>query len=162
MDVASTAERKVCFLYGLLMISLLLCVNRADAEPGDPTGNVNLSPFEKWRSAYECMQNVSHSCSDKYTLNDSGWLNVTDGDAGDFCTGGCFEHTKAVLTCIHLVKDDYKFVNRVTVQDVTNFITNGCASGFNGIIVPSNAGGSKITFFVSVLPTLLLMSLFTA
>lgn len=66
---------------------------------------------------------------DKYTLNDSGWLNVTDGDAGDFCTGGCFEHTKAVLTCIHLVKDDYKFVNRATVQEVTNFITNGCASG---------------------------------
>lgn len=30
----------------------------ADAQPGDPTGNVNLSPFEKWRSAYECMQNV--------------------------------------------------------------------------------------------------------
>ncbi|KAK8514376.1 hypothetical protein V6N13_063267 [Hibiscus sabdariffa] len=25
----------------------------------DPTGNVNLSPFQQWESAYECLQNDS-------------------------------------------------------------------------------------------------------
>ncbi|KAJ4720258.1 Glycine-rich protein family [Melia azedarach] len=162
MDLTSSAGGRVWFLYGLLLISLLLCVSRADAEPHDPTGNVNLSPFQKWRSAYECLQKISDSCPEKYKLTDAGWLNVTDGDAESFCNGGCAEITKTVLTCIDQVKPDYKFVNMATLQDVKDFITKGCASGFNGTIFSSNArrmSGSKITFFISILPVLFIMSL---
>ncbi|XVF24295.1 hypothetical protein REPUB_Repub13aG0115300 [Reevesia pubescens] len=81
----------------------------------DPTKNVNLSPFQQWKIPYECLQNTSESCSTNYTLTEAGWKNVTMADKADFCKSrGCGEHTKAVLTCIHLVKRDYRFTNNAT------------------------------------------------
>ena len=53
-------------------------------------------------------------------------MNVTATDKDVFCeSGGCGEHTKAVLTCIHLVKRDYKFANKATVHDLNFTITHG-------------------------------------
>ncbi|PIN02368.1 hypothetical protein CDL12_25121 [Handroanthus impetiginosus] len=90
-----------------------------------PYRNQNLSPIEGWRSAEYCMQNKSDSCK-KYILINTGWLNVTKEDGPSFCSGGCSDHTLAVLDCIKHVKRDYKFVNRANVQDLNDTIRNGC------------------------------------
>ncbi|KAL5801255.1 hypothetical protein ACOSQ3_032887 [Xanthoceras sorbifolium] len=128
----------------------------------DPTGNVNLSPFEQWRSASECLQNKSSSCPDKYTLNETGWLNVTAADKDNFCSSGCADHTNDVLTCIDLVKRHYKFVNKATVQNLRAHIAYGCTYGFDGTtLITSNARGmakSKTVFFISVLSTVIFTS----
>ncbi|KAK9283968.1 hypothetical protein L1049_012226 [Liquidambar formosana] len=99
-------------------------------EVVDPTGNVNLSPFQQWRSAYECLLNTSNSCQDKYQLTEEGWVNVTLADTEEYCKwGGCAQHSRAVLMCLHLVKHDFRFIDKATVQDVNNTITQGCSSG---------------------------------
>ncbi|KAK8629044.1 hypothetical protein V6N13_077901 [Hibiscus sabdariffa] len=164
---------RILCLRGFLLISLLF--SGANAVPGitfadakikqvtDPTGNVNLSPFQQWESAYECLQNKSHSCSDEYTLTEAGWMNVTSDDTAEFCkSGGCGEHTKAVLTCIHHVKRDYKFINKATTWDLNYTITHGCNSGFNGTTYISNARRrlqSPIAVIFSILAAVLLLNL---
>ncbi|XP_022764883.1 uncharacterized protein LOC111310052 [Durio zibethinus] len=113
---ASNATRLFC-LYGFLVTSLLFSRINADGkikQVTDPTGNVNLSPFQQWKRAYECLQTKSDSCSSKYTLTEAPWMNVTTADKEDFCkSGGCGEHTNAVLTCVHLVRQDYKLSTRL-------------------------------------------------
>ncbi|KAK3230298.1 hypothetical protein Dsin_002179 [Dipteronia sinensis] len=145
MEKTSRAGTRFWFLCGFLVASLLLCGAHADGEVKqvtDPRGNVNLSPFEQWRSASECLQNISTSCSNKYTLNETGWLNVTAADKVNFCSSGCSDHTYAVLTCIDQVKRDYKFINKATVQVLRNHIAYGCDYGFDGTtLVASNAKG---------------------
>ncbi|XP_039056987.1 uncharacterized protein LOC120200147 [Hibiscus syriacus] len=157
-------QAKILCLHGILVVSLLFSGTKADTkikQVTDPTGNVNLSPFQQWESAYECLQNKSQSCSDIYTLTEAGWMNVTSNDATDFCkAGGCGEHTKAVLTCIHHVKRDYKFINKATVWDLKYTITHGCTSGFNGTTYISNARRriwSPIAISVSVLAAVFLL-----
>ncbi|KAK1572050.1 hypothetical protein Q3G72_026857 [Acer saccharum] len=169
MEKTSRTGTRVWFLCGFLVASHLLCGAHADKrikQVTDPTGNVNLSPFEQWRSASECLQNISTSCPDKYTLNETGWLNVTAADKDSFCSSGCAQHTYAVLTCIHLVKRDYKFINKATVQDLRNHIAYGCDYGFDGTTpVASNArrmSKSKTIFSVSILSTLVFLSLLSA
>ncbi|XWS74471.1 hypothetical protein CRYUN_Cryun01aG0000900 [Craigia yunnanensis] len=160
---ASNATRLFC-LYGFLVTSPLFSRINADGkirQVTDPTGNVNLSPFQQWESAYECLQNISQSCSVKYTLTEAGWMNVTMADKADFCkSGGCGEHTKAVLTCIHLVKRDYKFTNKATVQDLNFTIINGCGFGFNGTTFISDArriSKNQIAILISILAALFLL-----
>ncbi|KAK4835747.1 hypothetical protein QYF36_014018 [Acer negundo] len=184
MEKTSRAVTRVWFLCGFLVASLLLCgahaghylylsaaasdrkSNERIKQVTDPTGNVNLSPFEQWRSAYECLQNISTSCLDKFTLNETGWLNLTAAEKDSFCSLGCAQHTYAVLTCIDLVKRDYKFINKATVQDLRNYIAYGCDYGFDGTtIVTSNArrmSKSKTIFFVSILSTLVFLNLLSA
>lgn len=69
------------------------------------------------------------SCPAKYALDMSGWLNVTNEDKAVFCEeGGCADHTRAVLDCINHVKRDFWFANKATVNDLNNYIHNGCTS----------------------------------
>ncbi|KAK2637227.1 hypothetical protein Ddye_032019 [Dipteronia dyeriana] len=111
-------------------------------------------------------QRISTSCSNNYTLNETGWLNVTAADKVNFCSSGCAEHTYAVLSCIDQVKRDYKFINKATVQDLRNHIAYGCDYGFDGTtLVASNArrmSKSKTVFSVSILSTLVFTSLLSA
>ncbi|OVA13701.1 hypothetical protein BVC80_1767g24 [Macleaya cordata] len=129
-----------CLLVGILLMS---CCTKAE-DGGikqvieDPRKNPNLSPFEQWLSAYKCLQNVSDSCADKFVLTELGNLGVTSNDTNDYCKA-CAEHTRAVLTCISMVKRDYQFRNGATVHDLNNTITNGCSSGFTGDIIKSNS-----------------------
>ncbi|CAK9182339.1 unnamed protein product [Ilex paraguariensis] len=69
---------------------------------------------------------ISHSCPIKYVLTEEGWLNVTHGDGEEFCKAGCADHTRTVLTCIHLVKRDYWFANKATVKELYETINRGC------------------------------------
>lgn len=56
-----------------------------------------------------------------------------DPDTEVYCReGGCAQHTMEALTCIHLVKRDYKFADKTTVQQVKNKIIQKC--GFPSIM----------------------------
>ncbi|XP_075090120.1 uncharacterized protein LOC142171514 [Nicotiana tabacum] len=115
------------------MFLLLSGVSAEDRQ--NPTKNVNLAPFMQWRSAYFCLLNTSPVCSKNHTLTLSGWLNVKKEEGKKFCEkGGCAEHTKGVLDCIHHVKRDFWFANKATVQHIYNTIDIGCHTpqGFNG------------------------------
>ncbi|OMO89963.1 hypothetical protein COLO4_19482 [Corchorus olitorius] len=163
---ASNRTRLLC-LYGFLVTCILFSQINADGKirlVTDPTRNVNLSPFQQWISAYECLQNKSQSCfinSTDYTLTEKGWLNVTGPDGAGFCKpGGCKDHTEAVLTCIHEVKRDYMFQNKATLWDLNFTIHDGCTFGFDGTTYVSDAGTivkSGITFLISILATLFLL-----
>ncbi|CAL5322835.1 unnamed protein product [Camellia sinensis] len=85
---------------------------------------------------------TSDSSWSEYWVTEAGWINVTQADGEVYCTGGCSEHTQAVLKCIHLVKHDYMFVNKASVQDLNQTITNGCDYGFTGVTMISS--GMKI------------------
>ncbi|KAG8371587.1 hypothetical protein BUALT_Bualt13G0103500 [Buddleja alternifolia] len=85
----------------------------------------------------------SSSCPEKYTLSESGWLNVTNPDGPTFCEkGGCVDHTRAVLLCIEHVKRDYWFENNATVKNLYDTINLGCNSsqGFTGASLHSSHG----------------------
>ncbi|XVF41250.1 hypothetical protein PTKIN_Ptkin01aG0265500 [Pterospermum kingtungense] len=164
MDIPALKATRLLCLYCVLVTCLLFSPINADGkikQVTDPRGNVNLSPFQQWESAYECLQNTSDVCSTNYTLTEAGWMNVSMTDKDEFCkSGGCGEHTQAVLTCIHEVKRDYKFISRATVQDINYTITYGCNSGFNGTTLKSDASRtskSQIAFLVSSLAALLLL-----
>ncbi|XP_034702817.1 uncharacterized protein LOC117927444 [Vitis riparia] len=119
----------VWLLCGFFMLSLLVCGTNADPEYDDkyhPTKNVNLTPFIQYLSVYQCMLNVSEHCDEKYYLTEKGWPNLTNSDVDPFCKGGCAEHTKAVLECISLVKQDYEFADENTVPSINYTITKGC------------------------------------
>ncbi|XP_059298447.1 uncharacterized protein LOC132051209 [Lycium ferocissimum] len=126
-----TRIRILCLFLGMfLLLSGVSAENRKY-----PTGNVNLAPFEQWRSAYFCLRNTSPLCSKNHTLTMSGWLNVTQKESKKFCVkGGCADYTKRVLNCIHHVKRDFWFANKATVQHIYDTIDIGCNSlqGFNG------------------------------
>ncbi|KAM7277118.1 hypothetical protein ACFE04_018984 [Oxalis oulophora] len=155
----------VWFVCGFFVTSLLFSKSIADGkikEVTDPTGNVNLSPFQQWRNAYECLQNKSDSCPGNLMLNETGWVNISMDETQQYCSGGCEVHTRAVLTCISLVKPDYRFFNNATVQDINNTITTGCTSGFSGAtLIASDAtrkSKSWIKFCVSLAPVLFVMN----
>ncbi|XP_057476153.1 uncharacterized protein LOC130764100 [Actinidia eriantha] len=153
------------FVY-LATFLLLWCGANADGmikQVSDPTGNLNLSPFDKYRSIYECMLNTSTSCADKYQLTEEGWLNVTRVDTESYCIGGCAKHTQAVLMCIHLVKQDYKFISKASVQDLNETINLGCENGFTGFTTISSATKNferKSALFLSAVPAFLLVTYF--
>ncbi|CAL5366578.1 unnamed protein product [Camellia sinensis] len=108
------------------------------------TGSVSLTFFLEKRRNPELLEEefgfsaaflerflhfTSDSCWSEYWVTEAGWINVTQADGEVYCTGGCSEHTQAVLKCIHLVKHDYVFVNKASVQDLNQTITNGCDYG---------------------------------
>lgn len=163
------ARQRIMVVYVFLVTFLLLCSDtNADGtikKVTDPTGNVNLSPFEQWESARECLQNNSTSCPDKYQLTETGWVNVTRADTGDYCKpGGCAEHTRAVLLCIHQVKRDYKFIDKTTVPTLNATITAGCDHGFSGVTLWFSSARrsfqSKSGLVFSVVPALFLVAYF--
>ncbi|MQM11591.1 hypothetical protein Taro_044495 [Colocasia esculenta] len=152
----------VCFL-------LLLGYTTAQENGGsvikkvtDPTGNINLAPFIQMRSAYECLQNTSDACPDKYQLKLAGWVNVTSPDTGSYCKSCAKQTAGFVLTCISLVKRDFKFVDGTTVRDINNTITQGCAHGFTGNVQRVSAArmtyaSKTITLITSALVAWLLL-----
>ncbi|KAL0297997.1 UNVERIFIED_CONTAM: hypothetical protein Sangu_3167000 [Sesamum angustifolium] len=90
------------------------------------------------------INKTTKRCPEKYWLTDSGWLNVSHDDGVGFCAeGGCAEHTRAVLLCIHHVKRDYSFTNHASVKDLNDTINNGCAQGFTGASLTSSGYRSK-------------------
>ncbi|XP_051142715.1 uncharacterized protein LOC127259425 [Andrographis paniculata] len=125
----------------LSVFMILFCTSKAENKTY-PTANNNLSPIQAWRSAEYCLQNTSTKCWDKYTLTDSGWLNVTHEDGHWFCTEGCAEHTGWVLDCLFHVKKDYWFANKATLRDITDTINLGCNStqGFSGVSIHVSQG----------------------
>ncbi|KAL5991347.1 hypothetical protein ACLOJK_012254 [Asimina triloba] len=94
----------------------------------DPTANVNLSPFEQWRSAYMCLQKIPERCQGLRRLTEAGWVNVTQSDTEGYCRSadGCADPTRDVLLCVSLVHRTYKFRNRATVNDINTTINHGC------------------------------------
>ncbi|XXG86032.1 hypothetical protein AAC387_Pa11g1015 [Persea americana] len=127
-------EKSSSLRYGFLLVLLVLlpCCTKADwniKEVTDPTRNVNLSPFDQWRSAYECLQDISSNCPGNYTLTERGWVNLKWRDTIPYCNiTGCADHSRAVLECISLVKRDFKFENGATVKDINDTINEGCRS----------------------------------
>jgi len=115
---------------------------------------VNLTPFNAWRSAYYCLENLSKDICPKYALNQTGWLNVTHNDGEEFCKGGCADHTRAVLECLYDVKRDYWFANKAKVHHLNDTINIGCNTdqGFNGTsLYPSSGYKMKsISIFLSI------------
>ncbi|TKY56611.1 hypothetical protein E2542_SST21056 [Spatholobus suberectus] len=108
-------------------------VNADTENRTEPRRNVNLTPFESWRSAYFCLLNTSSNCLSKgYTLALDGVLNVKDSEIKDFCNGGCYYHTLAVLSCIEDVKRDFYFGTKQPVSFVENATKNACASQLYG------------------------------
>lgn len=75
------------------------------------------------------MWQHSSSCQPNYNLTENGWLNVSKSDAYTFCNQGCADHTIAVLECIFLVKQDYKFSDQRSVLELNHTITQGCING---------------------------------
>jgi hypothetical protein len=67
------------------------------------------------------------SCSSKDYLTDKGVVDVSPDDVVTYCqAGGCGEHTLAVIKCIHEVKRDFWFANKLKIMDLNDIITNGC------------------------------------
>ncbi|RWR92239.1 hypothetical protein CKAN_02144800 [Cinnamomum micranthum f. kanehirae] len=127
-------EKSSSLRYGFLLVLLVLLPGCIKADWNiemvtDPTSNVNLSPFDQWRSAYECLQNISSNCPGNYSLNEGGWVNLRSNDTVRYCNiTGCADHSRAVLKCICLVKRDFKFQNGATVKDINDTINDGCRS----------------------------------
>ncbi|KAG8661149.1 uncharacterized protein LOC122722130 [Manihot esculenta] len=111
------------FLWLPLGFFLLLLVC---AKAENPLKNVNLAPFWQWRSAWDCLQNISTNCATNIHLN--GVLNINGSALTDFCAGGCAEHTQNVLTCIYYAKRDFWFANGATVKNITETIHHGCST----------------------------------
>ncbi|MCD9641521.1 hypothetical protein HAX54_027734 [Datura stramonium] len=135
MENSQSYGRRIGILCLFLGMLLLLSDHVSAEDRKHPTGNVNLAPFEQWRSAYFCLLNTSQVCSTKQTLTMSGWLNVTHEEGKKFCgKGGCADHTKRVLDCIHHVKRDFWFANKATIKHIYDTIDIGCnkPQGFNG------------------------------
>ncbi|XAR66050.1 hypothetical protein NMG60_11012101 [Bertholletia excelsa] len=108
-------EQRIWFLCGFLF--LLCCSTDTDA-----TGNVNLSPFEGYRSVHVRLLNLSR----QVPIDRQGWINVTWNDTDNYSKEECADHTRAVLTCIHHMKHEYRFISKATVQDLNQTITLGC------------------------------------
>ncbi|KAG9443267.1 hypothetical protein H6P81_014607 [Aristolochia fimbriata] len=133
-------EGRIWSLGALLMIGLLFCC--VDAE--DPVGNVNLTPFEKWISAYECLQNTSLACPGNFQLTEHGNMSISSSETTNYCNSGCASHTRTVLQCLFYVKQDYVFMNKATIHDINSTISEGCKNGIPGFtgstLIASNAG----------------------
>ncbi|XP_027188016.1 uncharacterized protein [Cicer arietinum] len=112
-----------------LGILIVMLFNPANAEnTKQPRRNVNLSPFESWRSAYFCLMNQSNACNHKtnYIITLNGTLNVQDSEIKDFCTNGCYDHTLLVFKCIQDVKKDFHFATKAHISFVKNVTINAC------------------------------------
>ncbi|KAI4306296.1 hypothetical protein L6164_029582 [Bauhinia variegata] len=137
----------VCFSLGVFL--LLHGQINAEENKAEPRKNVNLNPFQAWRSAYFCLtNNVSQAvtCSHKknHTLTLEGWVNVLDSDIQDYCWSGCFQHTMDVLQCVRDVKKDFKFKNKAHIDQVWKTIHDACnnpwpKTGFNITGDPNSA-----------------------
>ncbi|KAJ8751477.1 hypothetical protein K2173_016694 [Erythroxylum novogranatense] len=112
-----------------MFIGTLLVIGYAKAEYTlKPLRELHLSPFLQWRSAYECLLNVSDSCLNK-DITLSGELDVNQTEIETYCNRGCAEHTtRYVLTCVHWAKRDFWFANKATVKDLNDTITKHCAN----------------------------------
>ncbi|XP_019706326.1 uncharacterized protein [Elaeis guineensis] len=140
------------------------------SETKDPRAHPNLSPFEQWRSAYDCLQNIStyqkENCPEKYQLTAKGWVNVTTGDTELYC-GRCKDHTLNLLGCLEDVmrQPHYKFESGERVADINYTIAQGCLEGFTGeALKRSNARtlkGSKTATYISVLAAWLFITYMT-
>ncbi|XP_004296010.1 PREDICTED: uncharacterized protein LOC101300040 [Fragaria vesca subsp. vesca] len=121
----------VCLSLG---ICLLLQVHHAHAKENktDPTDNVNLSPFQAWRSAYYCLQKKAPgNCTalETVSLTEKGLLDVIPSEIGEYCSAasGCAQHVLDVLKCVHLCKRDFWFANNATVSVLNQTIHDGCS-----------------------------------
>ncbi|KAJ7964325.1 Glycine-rich protein family [Quillaja saponaria] len=148
----------LCFSLGIV---ILLGLAKAENKT-EPRRNDNLSPFEAWRSAYFCLQNISHTCSTKDRINSTGLLDVPKSEIKDYCWGGCSQHTQAVLDCIRDVKRDFWFTNNATVSVINETINTACATMSDLSTLNYKSSATSIykklyTPFVSALPTLVLI-----
>ncbi|CAL5388324.1 unnamed protein product [Camellia sinensis] len=119
----------LCFLFSVFI--LFQCTTAENRTY--PEGNVNLSPFQAWRSAHWCMLNFrkNNTCTSNNMLTEQGVLVVSPGEEAEFCkAGGCADQTRAVLSCIHHVKRGYFFMNPngITLNHIYNIIKNACPS----------------------------------
>ncbi|XP_021909802.1 uncharacterized protein LOC110823673 [Carica papaya] len=149
----------VYFLCLALAIFTIGCANAENKT--EPRINPNLGPVWGWRSAYECILNVSRHCTKEgYALTLSGLIDVNTSEAADFCGGGCAEHTRDVLKCIHDVKRDFWFGNRATVDVLFDAIDAGCSPNSKaGISTVGYSGAGKVytSFVLSFIASLLLL-----
>ncbi|ONK62710.1 uncharacterized protein A4U43_C07F7300 [Asparagus officinalis] len=131
--------------FALTLVMCFLLANFIISHGKDPRAHPNLSPFQQWESAYDCLQNNSARCSDKYQLTQAGWVNVTLADTEDYCKGGCANDTAYVLQCLDdVMRGDFKFENKETVKDINYTITQGCSSGFTGKALDYTSSGRMI------------------
>ncbi|MED6217177.1 hypothetical protein PIB30_015295 [Stylosanthes scabra] len=150
-----------CFVF-------LLCPTYAENKI-NPRANVNLSPFESWRSAYFCiMNNYSKDCAPHNTLTFSGKLYVSQDEIGNYCDGGCKDHTLALLKCAHEVKrKGFLFENGASLLYVYNKIDAACNqhSALNTSYTKPNSATSLYGRYymplVSALTTIALLSTFS-
>ncbi|GMY10420.1 hypothetical protein FCV25MIE_05659 [Fagus crenata] len=113
MENYSTFSGRVGFLWFFLGIFLLFGRAKAGENITEPRRNANLGPIQ--------------GCSSKDYLTDKGVVDVSPDDVVTYCqTGGCGEHTLAVIKCIHEVKRDFWFANKLKIMDLNDIIINGC------------------------------------
>lgn len=78
----------------------------------------------------KCFSQVSNSCGVEHQLTPVGWVNVTGNDTSDYCNGGCSDHTLIVLQCLEdVMRGEFVFESKQTVQDINYTITQGCLKG---------------------------------
>ncbi|XP_056176147.1 uncharacterized protein LOC115670561 [Syzygium oleosum] len=125
---------------GFLWLSFCIFLTLSCAKViSDPLKNVNLSPFQQWISAYECLNKTSPTCAAN-GLNLTGIIHVTGSEVTDYCNG-CAQWTKDVLTCIHLVKRDFWFANNATVKLINETISHGCATNSDIVMLGVKKSG---------------------
>ncbi|KAL4190025.1 hypothetical protein AMTRI_Chr08g168400 [Amborella trichopoda] len=152
-------ENNRIFGPGFVFAGLVFFLVCGFTQAKDPTANANLSPFQQWRSAYDCLQNTSNLCPGIYELTEGGWVNVSRNQTDDYCKNGCFDHTKWVITCVYYCKRDYVFRNGATIKDINYTVANGCLHGFNGTTYISSSGKilwSKSMAFITIAATWIL------
>ncbi|KAI3434246.1 uncharacterized protein J3R85_006707 [Psidium guajava] len=148
-----------------LWLSFCIFLTLSCAKPEEPLKNVNLSPFWQWRSAYECLKNTSATCG-VHELNMTGIIQVTgSSQVAEYCNG-CAQWTRdVVLTCIHLVKRDFWFMNKATIEQINDAISRGCFNK-SDIIIPDgpksagarNFGGTYLALFSALVLAIFLFS----
>ncbi|XP_023006814.1 uncharacterized protein LOC111499484 [Cucurbita maxima] len=118
----------------------------------EPRRNDNLSPFQAWRSAVECMFNKSIACTEQQQI----WLNLTievaKEDMRGYCGGGCLEHTMDVLDCIDDVKRDFWFANNFDTPTLRSFLNERCSNStafsYKDVPTTTTSGGGRGAFQV--------------
>ncbi|CAI8585180.1 unnamed protein product [Vicia faba] len=152
----------VCISLGLLFLMLFNITNAENWE--QPRRNVNLSPFESWRSAYFCLMNQSNACNHKtnYIITLNGTLNVQDSEINEFCTSGCYDHTLLIFKCIQDVNRDFYFATKAPYSFVKNVTMNACneLKGFDTSKYkdPNSATSLYGRIYVPLISTLMTMA----
>ncbi|XP_048140148.1 uncharacterized protein LOC125316254 [Rhodamnia argentea] len=148
MEFSGTFGGRAAFLW----LSFCIFLTLSCAKPEKPLTNVNLSPFWQWRSAYECLQNTSGTCSAQ-ELNMSGIIQVTgSSQVAKYCNG-CAHWTRDVLACIRSVKRDFWFMNNATVKLINDTISSGCADNSGKIFTKRENKREESFEFLQIIQT---------